>query len=68
MRSFLVDFYVSKNSVSFFVPISLVFSFILPNFQIFVSGVRLHVSRPKEILSLKILAASLKIRGCSLCM
>lgn len=51
MRSFLVGFYVSKNSVSFFVPISLVF-FILPNFQMFVSGVRLHVSRPEEILSL----------------
>lgn len=52
MRSFLVGFYVSKNSVSFFVPISLVFFFILPNFQMFVSGVRLHVSRPEEILSL----------------
>lgn len=68
MRSFLVDFYVSKNSVSFFVPVSLVFFFILPNIQMFVSGVRLHVSRPEEILSLQILAASLKIIGCSLCM
>lgn len=67
MRSFLVDFYVSKNSVSFFVPISLVFSFILSNFQMFVSGVRLHVSRPEEMLSLKRLAASLEIIG-SLCM
>lgn len=61
MRRFLGDFYVSKNSGSFFVPVSLVFSFLLPNFEMFVSGVRLHVSRPEEILSLKRLAASLKI-------
>lgn len=33
----------------------------------FVSGVRLHVSRPEEMLSLKRLAASLEIIG-SLCM
>lgn len=48
MKSFLVDFYVSKNSVSFFVPISPVF-LILHNFEMFVSRVRLHVSRPEEI-------------------
>lgn len=49
MKNFLVDFYVSKNSVSFFVPISPVFSLILHNFEMFVSRVRLRVSRPEEI-------------------
>lgn len=44
------------SSLSFFI-----------TFKCLYQEVRLHVSRPEEILSLKTLAASLKIIGCSLC-